>query len=519
MLIRGAIVERPQQRLAVFGSLEWSMRGRIILVLTLVAILVASTQTNAQQQLGQELEQRAPIRPGERPAIPLDTEDPSYNTWRTLRDFSDDNREPGLINVQKYDVGMSWFGIPTFFHKPIALTPEDLRAGKVEVAVLGAYTDMGTGMRGAAHGPAAFRNSEVYGGWGPYADTPNMTTMIDPMQDLVIADYGDAPIDMMSTERSLHAIRDFVRSAVEVEYAPGKHVMPVIIGGDHSLMYSDVAALTDVYGVGNVGVVHFDAHYDAGKYGYGHLINHGMPVYRLMEEGLVDGPNFIQVGLRGYYPGKDTFEWMREEGMRYHAMAEIERDGWDTVMERVIAEANDGPEYLFISFDIDTIDPAFVPGTGTPEPGGLLPREAFPIVRRLCAESNVVGFELVELNPLVDQTYVSAMVGNRVVRECLTGVAMRKRGLTDPHYISPLAAEHSTFVGDLPEEISEDDRVVPAARTADPIFGPPSQGPNVVGAMFVAFLFGVVLTVAVGFSYRLGRSNERASRTAAVRER
>ena len=91
----------------------------------------------------------------------------------------------------------------------------------------------------------------------------------------------------------------------------------------------------------------------------------------------------------------------------------------------------------FISFDIDVLDPAFVPGTGTPVPGGLTPREAFPLVRRLCAESNVVGYELVELNPLVDPTYVSAMNANRIVRECLTGMAMRKTGLTDKHYLSP----------------------------------------------------------------------------------
>ena len=107
-------------------------------------------------------------------------------------------------------------------------------------------------------------------------------------------------------------------------------------------------------------------------------------------------------------------------------------------MEDVIREANEGPEYLFVSFDIDTLDPAFVPGTGTPEPGGLLPREAFKILRRLCAESNVVGFELVELAPMLDPTYVSALNANRLIKECMTGIAMRKQGLTDPHYLSPL---------------------------------------------------------------------------------
>ena len=106
----------------------------------------------------------------------------------------------------------------------------------------------------------------------------------------------------------------------------------------------------------------------------GHLITHGAWVKRLIVDGHVPGKNYIQVGLRGYYPYEESFDWMRKEGFRYHTMAEIERRGWEAVMEDIIKEANDGPEYLYFSFDIDTLDPAFVPGTGTPEPGGLTPR-------------------------------------------------------------------------------------------------------------------------------------------------
>jgi agmatinase len=119
-------------------------------------------------------------------------------------------------------------------------------------------------------------------------------------------------------------------------------------------------------------------------------------------------------------------------------MAEIEQDGWDTVMQRIIAEAGDGPDYLYISFDIDVLDPAFAPGTGTPEPGGLTPREVFPLVRRLCAENNLVGFDLVEFNPLADPGYTTALTAGRVLRECLTGIAMKKKGITDKNYRSPL---------------------------------------------------------------------------------
>ncbi len=133
---------------------------------------------------------------------------------------------------------------------------------------------------------------------------------------------------------------------------------------------------------------------------------------------------------------------MREEGFRYHTMAEVENRGWDAVMEDIIKEAQNGPEYLFISFDIDVMDPAYTPGTGTPEPAGMTPRETFPLIRRLCAESNVVGFELVELLPYRDPGYTTVLNSERVVRECLVGIALRKKGLTDPHYLSPITVSH-----------------------------------------------------------------------------
>jgi agmatinase len=214
--------------------------------------------------------------------------------------------------------------------------------------------------------------------------------------------------------------------------------IPMIVGGDHSIEYPNVAGVADVYGDKNVGVIHFDAHYDAGDSVAGHLISHSQPIRRLIEEGHVLGKNYIQVGLRGHWPGEDGFKWMRKHGFRYHTVAEIDQDGWDTVVKRIIAEAGDGPDYLYISFDIDVLDPAFTPGTGTPEPGGLLPREVFPLVRRLCAEHNLVGFDLVEFNPLADPGYTTALNAARVLRECLTGIAMKKKGITDKNYRSPL---------------------------------------------------------------------------------
>jgi len=368
--------------------------------------------------------------------IPLNTEDRGFNSWKTLRPREFDTpRDDGPINVNRYLRATPKLGIPTFFNLPIAMTPEDLVAGEVDVAIMGIGLDTGTGYRGAAFGPRALRTGTIYGGTG-MSNLPHMHTMVSAFNELTVVDYGDVNVDHLSLERSLDHIRTMVREVA----AAGS--IPMIVGGDHSLMYPDVAGIVDVYGVGNVGVIHFDAHYDASESG-SHLLSHGQPVRRLFNEKLIPGKNFIQVGLRGSWPGKSGFEWMQKEGLRYHPMAEIEKNGWDAVKERVFREAlEDGPEHIFISFDIDVLDPAYMPGTGTPEPGGLTTREAFPIVRGLCTSKHIVGFELVELNPLVDPGYTTAQNSNRVLYECLTGIAMRKLGISDPNYLSPLTTEH-----------------------------------------------------------------------------
>jgi len=378
--------------------------------------------------------------PGVKPVIPMNTQDPTYDMWKTPRKDLNKGREPGPINIQRYSGGTGWNGMPSFFRLPIALTPEDLKAGDVDVALLGAYTDMGGGQRGASRGPTALRASMAeYVPWGEWS-MAHMHTLVNPFKDMTIVDYGDAPIDPFSTPRSNEAIRAMVREITAVKRKDGTHVIPFIIGGDHSLTYPNVSGVTDVYGKGKVGVIHFDAHYD-GTQMLGHLAGHGMWVKQLIQEGHVPGKNYIQVGLRGYYPDKETFEWMRQEGFRYHTMAEVEKRGWDAVMEDVLKEAKDGPEYLYISFDIDVIDPAFMPGTGTPEPAGLTTREAFPLMRRLCAETNVIGVDVVELAPERDPGYTTVHNTNRLVRECLTGIAMRKKGITEEHYLNPLTVD------------------------------------------------------------------------------
>ncbi len=365
----------------------------------------------------------------------LNPDDPTKDMWRIPKEDLQGDRPPGLIDLQRYPLGLGPSGIATFLQRPVALTPADLRAAEVEVAIVGAGLDFSGGMRGAAYGPRALRANDMYLP-NVASGLPHTHVMVDALAELVIADYGDAAIDFESTHRSIEPVRGIVREIAETG------AIPFVIGGDHALMYPDVAAMADIYGKGKVGVIHFDAHYDAASFGMGHNLTHGSPVRRLFEQGYVNGNNFIQVGLRGYTPGADDLAWMRDQGFRYHFMAEVEKHGWDRVMERAITEAAEGTDYLYLSLDIDVLDPAYAPGTGTPEPNGLTPRELFPMLRRLGAETNLVGVELVELNPLVDPTYVTPLVANRCVREILTGIAMRKTGITDKHYLAPETTDH-----------------------------------------------------------------------------
>ncbi len=362
------------------------------------------------------------------PFIPLNTQSPDFNAWLVRRPASfDPEREVGPVELGRYMGGGG--GIPTFAGAPVALTPEDLIAGKVDVAIVGAPLNMGSGWRDADHGPLAMRLQGGMAGNDQY-------TQVNANRELNIVDYGDIAMDQDSTERSMQHVRAVVREIAETG------AMPFIIGGDHSLEYPNVAGLVDAYGYGNIAVIHFDAHYDVGR-DRAHYIDHGQPIYRLLADGHIKGSDYIQVALRASGPDEAGYKWLREEGFKYHTMAEVERFGWDYVMERVLAEAKKDGRKIHISFDVDALDPSYISGTGTPVSGGMTPRETIPIIRRLCAESEVVSFDLVEIAPALDPTYVTNLHSAAIAKACLTGVAMRKLGLTDPHYLNPITIDHA----------------------------------------------------------------------------
>jgi agmatinase len=151
---------------------------------------------------------------------------------------------------------------------------------------------------------------------------------------------------------------------------------------------------------------------------------------RLIESRAVKGRNFVQVGLRGYWPPKETFEWMQEQGLRYHFMTEIEERGAEAVIADAIAEALDGPDSVYLSIDIDVIDPGMAPGTGTPEPGGMLTREVLRAIRQIVGAVDLAGMDIVEVSPPYDQAETTAMAANRCALEAISALAVKHKAGT-----------------------------------------------------------------------------------------
>jgi agmatinase len=343
-------------------------------------------------------------------------------------------RPPGPIDLTRYEIEPSWAGFQTFSKMQVCLTPEDLRAGEIDVAICGAPWDGTAISRSGTHlGPQAIRSCDYHP--VPPRARPHLHVGVDPFEHLNMCDYGDANIIIGDVERTFANIRSFVSEIVQTG------AIPIVLGGDHGVTWPNVTAIADHVGYGNIGVVHFDAHADTAPEVQGVLASHGTPMRRLIESGAVKGKNFIQVGLRGYWPGPDVLTWMKEHEMRTHFMAEVEAKGFEKVLDDAVSEALDGPEFLFLSIDIDVADPAYAPGTGSPEPGGLTSRELLHAVRRLSAEVGIAGMDVVEVSPPYDSgNNITCMLAHRAVMEALTGTAMRRIGLTSRDYLDPRAA-------------------------------------------------------------------------------
>jgi agmatinase len=311
----------------------------------------------------------------------------------------------------------TYVGPVTFSNLPWVTDPAEIARRGVDVAVIGAPFDDGTSHRpGARFGPRAIREAQSASG-----SLNSLQLDVEPFEVLTVVDAGDANIVPSWTERGHALIHRKVRDVA----ATG--AIPIVLGGDHSITWPSASAVAEVRHPRSIGIVHFDAHADTGADLWGVLASHGTPMRRLIESGAVAGRNFVQVGLRGYWPPPDVFDWMRDQRMRWHLMREIEERGAEAVIDQAIDEALDGADAVYLSIDIDVIDPGMAPGTGTPEPGGMLTREVLRAVRRIVGAVELAAMDVVEVSPPFDHAEVTAGAANRCVLEAISALAVKKR--------------------------------------------------------------------------------------------
>jgi agmatinase len=308
----------------------------------------------------------------------------------------------------------------TFLGVPRADLGDPSSYADADVVIVGAPFDGGTSHRpGTRFGPQAIRAADYLPHDG---SRPSLALRVDALRELRIVDVGDVVMPSGDTELSLQRLEDAVASVT----AAG--ALPVVLGGDHTIALPDVTGVARHHGFGRVSVVHFDAHADTGDEQWGALHGHGTPMRRLIESGAARGDRFLQIGLRGYWPEEPTLQWMAGQQMRSYEMTEVVRRGLDECLTEAFAIAVDDCDGVFLSVDVDVVDPGMAPGTGTPEPGGLTGRQLLDAVRRCALELPLVGMDVVEVSPPFDHAEITAMLANRVVLEVLSGICRRRAG-------------------------------------------------------------------------------------------
>ena len=305
-------------------------------------------------------------------------------------------------------------GIITFGGLPSRPKLVDEQGNYPDCAIIGAPFDLGTTNRaGARNGPRALRANAYNSG------SNHIGHEIEIFDHLNVVDAGDAWCPHGQVDRCLDNIKNKVHQVA-------KHgVFPVTIGGDHTIVWPAVEALAEVYGYGRIGMIHFDAHADTADSIDGTQTSHGTPMRRLIESNAVRADRFVQIGLRSYWPGPDVWEWMKNEGMTWYLMDEIFNRGILAVVNDAIVIASNDCDAVYLSVDIDCLDPAFAPGTGTPEPGGMNVQELIQAVRLVTSRCNLVGMDLCEISPAYDVSDVTTNSGFRIIYEVLASLAKK----------------------------------------------------------------------------------------------
>ena len=283
---------------------------------------------------------------------------------------------------------------------------EDMRElGGQDVAVLGVPLDTGTTFRsGTRWGPQAMRAvTAQHSGY-------NFELGVDLVESLDMVDVGDVSVIPANIEKSFDQIDK------AVAYIHERGVFPVILGGDHSIGYPDIRGLAP-YIDGNIGIIHFDRHTDTSELNLDERM-HGTPFFHATNIKNAPPANLVQIGIGGWTGSRMGVRNVRERRATSITITDIERFGLDRIAEMALEIAWKGAKAVFLSFDIDSVDPAFAPGTGTPEAGGLLPREAFRMLH-LVTREGLAGMEVVEVSPPYDVGDITSVLGARVINDVL----------------------------------------------------------------------------------------------------
>ncbi|KAJ8369775.1 hypothetical protein SKAU_G00098030 [Synaphobranchus kaupii] len=289
-------------------------------------------------------------------------------------------------------------GIATMGKLPFQESAEGLDAAFVGVPI-----DTGTSNRpGARFGPRQIRAESAllraYSGG----------TRAAPYESLMVADIGDVNVNLYDLKDTCKRIREAYHNILAAD------CIPLTMGGDHTIAYPILQAVAGKHGP--VGLVHVDAHADTSDMALGEKIWHGTPFRRCVEEGLLDCRRVVQIGLRGTGYSPDAYQWSREQGFRVVQVEECWHKSLSPLMAEVRKQMGEGPVYL--SFDIDALDPAFAPGTGTPEIAGLTPIQGLEIIRG-CRGMNLIGCDLVEVSPPYDTTGNTALTAANLLFEMM----------------------------------------------------------------------------------------------------
>ena len=298
--------------------------------------------------------------------------------------------------------------VRTFWRLPYM---KEIPAG-IDFAIVGIPFDTGASYRiGARFGPEAIRSQSLI------LRTHNPALDISPFEYCSGIDYGDIKVIPGFIEHSYEAIEKEYFSIID------KGVIPIALGGDHSITLAELRAIAKKHGP--VALVQFDSHTDTDPDYYGHKYNHGTPFIRAVEEGLLLVEHSIQIGIRGSTYSKDEIEKARRLGFEVVTAEEMFKLGIDKVAQMI--QERVGEAKVFVTFDIDFVDPAYAPGTGTPEVGGPSSRETLELVRKGLKGLNFVGFDLVEVYPQYDPGFITALLAAHLVFEFISLIALNKR--------------------------------------------------------------------------------------------